>query len=168
MAALKKILYSYSPEDIDILIAGAIKITGYADGTFVNIAKDGQTFVTKLSSDGQVSRTHTNIRTYNVDITLHSAAESNQVLTYLHAADDISKMAKFPLIIKDNLGSTLLFAPSAWIEHTPDTTFSTEITERQWTIKCANASMNIGGNDGGTSMAEDILTAGLGQLGGIL
>lgn len=168
MSSVKNILAHYSPEDVSILIAGFVTISGLSDGSFITISKDQQNFVTKTSSDGEVSRTHTGGRTYNLSLVLHSTSSSNQAMSYLAAADDITKMAKFPIIVKDTLGGTLLFAPTAWIEGIPDTVFSTEITEREWIIKCANATLNIGGNESSSGFVEDLLNVGVGSLGGIL
>lgn len=162
------ILSHYSPEDVDIYIAGVLKVKGYAKGTFVNISKDTQRFTTKESSDGVMSRSHSNSRSYSVGITLHSAASFNGVLTRLSEIDNVTKMGKFPLIIKDRLGSTLLFSPTSWIEVIPDTDFGAEILEREWMFKCSNTSLHVGGNESGSSFGEDAFNVGTGLLGGLL
>lgn len=162
------ILSHYSPEDVDIYIAGVLKVEGYAKGTFVSISKDTQRFTTKESSDGVMSRSHSNSRSYTVRITLHSAASFNEVLTRLSEIDNATKMGKFPLIIKDRLGSTLLFSPSSWIEVLPDTDLGVDILEREWVFKCSNTSLHIGGNNRGSGLGEDLINVGTGLLGGLL
>lgn len=166
--AVKQILASYSPEDVNINIAGVITVSGLSQDTFVQISKDQQNFITKVSSDGVVSRTHTGGRTYNLSLTLHSASESNKALTYLALADDVSKRAKFPVFVKDTLGSTLLFAPTAWIEQIPDTSFAADITDRAWVIKCANATLNVGGNSEASGRGEDTMSILANTFGGML
>src|SRR5690625_852513 len=162
------ILAHYSPEDVDIYIAGALRVTGYIEGSFVLVSKDTQRFVTKESSDGVMSRSHSNSRSYSVRITLHSGANFNEVLTRLSEFDNLTKMGKFPLIIKDRLGSTLLFSPTSWIEMIPDTTLGVEVSEREWLIKSSNTSLHVGGNSSSSGFGEDVINAGLGVAGGLL
>lgn len=161
-------LATYSPEDVDILLAGIINISGFINGTFVNIAKDVGTFSTRESSDGVVSRNHASSGTYTVTLTLASTSESNKYLTLFSRLDDVTKMGMFPLIIKDRMGSTLLFSPKSWIETLPDTDFDVDVTERAWKIKCANAVLSIGGNEESSSIAEDVISVSGGLLGSFL
>lgn len=162
------ILGHYSPENTDIYIAGAWKIRGYVEGTFINISKNTQRFVVKESSDGVVSRSHSNSRTYTVEITLHSGSSSNNVLTRLSELDNTTKMGKFPLFIKDRLGSTLLFSPTSWIEKPADVSLGVEVTDRVWVFRCANTSLHIGGNEEISNNFEDLFNAGAGFVGGFL
>lgn len=158
----------YSPEDVVVLLAGFINISGFAEGTFVSISKDVGNFSTRESSDGVVSRNHAKSATYTVTLTLASTSESNQALSIAAALDNATKMGMFPFIIKDTLGSTLLFAPKAWIENMPDTPFDVNVTDRKWNIKCANAVLMVGGNESPSSLIGDLLTVGGGMLGNAL
>lgn len=158
----------YSPEDVDVYLAGFIKISGFVDGTFISIAKDVGTFTTRESADGVVSRNHAKSSTYTVTITLASTSESNTVLTVASRLDDSTKMGMFPFIIKDRMGSTLLFSPKSWIETLPDTAFGLDVTDREWRIKCANAVLAVGGNDEASSLLEDAIMTSGGLLGNFL
>lgn len=162
------ILASYSPEDITILVGGVYAITGYVDGTFISVSKDVQAFSTRESSDGVVSRSHSNSRLHTLTLSLHSASESNQVLTHLMNLDVATKIAKFPILVKDKLGQSIMFAPSCWVELPSDMAFSTGIMERDWTIKCSEVVMNSGGNYDASSTGEDILNLVGGVIGDIL
>lgn len=162
------LLATYSPEDVNIVIASALTVSGFVDGTFVSISKDFQTFTTSESSDGVPTRSHSNSQLYTLTLTLASTSVSNQPLTYLHRLDEITMMGKFPLIVKDTRGGTLFFSSSSWIEGVPDTDFSTNIDSRQWTIKCANAVLNIGGNEDETGVIQDIINIGGGLLGNLI
>lgn len=150
-------LAHYSPEDVIVSIAGFLPIEGYLEGTFVSISKDVPFFTSKESSDGVVSRVANRSGLYTVELTLMSTSESNQILTRLAMLDSSTKILKFPLIIKDTLGSTLLFATSSWIEGMPTTEFSTGVSGRGWTIKCSKATLNVGGNEGGSGLIEDAI-----------
>lgn len=150
------LLAHYSPEDITVLVAGILPLTGFVSGTFVNIAKDLQPFSSTRTSDGQVARLYNNDATYTITITLHNTAESNEVLTKLWQIDEITQRGKFPLLIKDQLGSSLFFSTTSWIEGIPDTTYGEDITERTWAIRSSQAVINIGGNASASGLLEDL------------
>lgn len=159
---------TYSPEDVDVIVAGVVKITGMVDGTFISISKDFNSFTTSESSDGHITRSHSGSELYTLTLTLASTSDSNQHLTFLHNVDNNSLMGKFPLIMKDQRGQTLLFASSCWIETIPDTDFGASIGQRQWSIKCAGSVLNVGGNYKESKIGDDILNLGLGLAGGLL
>lgn len=158
----------YSPEDVVVLLAGFINISGFASGKFISVSKDVGIFSTRESSDGVVSRNHAKSGVYTVNLTLASTSESNQALSIAASLDNATKMGMFPFIIKDTLGSTLFFSPKSWIENMPDTPFDVDVTERQWNIKCANAVLMVGGNESPSSMISDLLAVGGGMVGNML
>lgn len=163
-------LMHYSPEDVNVLFGGVSRLSGFVDGTFVRIAKSSPMYTTRESADGNVTRVHKNSQMYDVYITLASTSESNQILTYAARLDELTQMAKFPLLIKDTLGSTMFFSMTSWIEEMPDSSFSTNVESREWKIKCSQAVFNVGGNEGPSSAVTDILNGvaglapGLGRL----
>lgn len=162
-------LANYSPEDVVILLAGIHKVTGFADGTFVSIDKFSPTFTVKESTDGFVTRSLRASNLYTVRLTLNQASDSNNVLSLFHNADKITRgRAKFPIIIKDGSGSSVMFSAEAWISSVPSAQFSTSIEVREWEITCAAAANNIGGNYSESTIVEDILSVGGGLLGGVL
>ena len=158
----KSILAHYSPEDVNVIIAGLIDLEGFTEGSFVSIRRDKPLFISRESADGQVSRTRVGGNTYTVELDLMSTSESNEMLTRLSLIDHSTHVVKFPLYIKDSLGSTLLFSTTAWIEQHPDTAFSTTVTSRKWMIKCSQATLHIGGNENPSSRMEDLTNGILG------
>lgn len=159
-------LATYSPEDVEILIAGFVAITGMSNNTFVRVQKNTPAYTSKESADGKISRVFRPSTSYTVTLTLASTSASNDVLTVLSKADQITQTAKFPLLIKDLSGSTLLFAQSCWIEDIPDTSLSTEVTERNWIFQCADATFHVGGNESASSLLEDLFYAAGGLAAG--
>jgi hypothetical protein len=158
------LLTTYSPEDVDVLIAGVLKVSGFVDGTFVSIKKDVPIFTARESADGVISRVYRPSKTFTLTLHLASTSASNEVLSVLSTADAITNQAIFPVLVKDHLGSTLLFAQSAWIESTPDVDFGTSISERVWVIRCSNASLMVGGNEEASGLLTDLagIIAGVG------
>ena len=161
-------LLHYSPEDIIFVFGGVHEVTGFVDGSFINISKDESSFNTSVTADGLPTRVRSSNSLFTISLTLHSASESNQVLSYALTLDEATKMGKFPIIIKDRLGSSLFFSPTTWIESRPDSEWSTDVTEREWMFKCYNGTFNVGSNDSPTGMTEDLLNAALGLAGTFL
>jgi hypothetical protein len=160
-------LAHYSPEDVIILVAGAVSITGVAEGTFISISKEDAPFTTKISADGIVSRKHTNSQVYNVTLTLHSASSSNDILTKLWLIDEATQRGKFPLLIKDPLGTSLFYSDVGWVSKTPQLDFGDKISNREWTITCTQVDINFGGNENSDLLFQDLLSTQLGRIPGV-
>lgn len=153
-------LFNYSPEDVDVLIAGVYNLSGFVEGSFVRISKDRPAFSVHETADGVSSRTHSESSLYSISLILHSASHGNEVLTYLHTADTFTKIAKFPVMIKDRMGSSVFFSPTSWIEGLPDSEYSTGITDRQWRIRCADSANIVGGNRDASWFIRDLTGLG--------
>jgi hypothetical protein len=148
---------SYTPEEVNVLLAGFIPIKGFADGTFISITKDVMPFSSRRTADGTVSRAYHNDQTYTLALTLHSASEFNDIMTKLWQLDEISQVGKFPILIKDNSGTDLFFSTTTWIETIPEIVKSTAIDNRTWIMRSSQAVINIGGNAEPSSLIDDIV-----------
>lgn len=157
-------LSNYSPEDVIFLLGGVIPLEGFADGTFITIRKANPVFETVVSTDGKVSRTQIDNPLYTVTLTLSSVAPSNEVLTAISYADKKTGRGKFPLLIKDNLGTSLFFASLAWIEGTPDMSFGVEVTTRDWSFSCIGVTEIVGGNESTSLISAPLEAFGLNYL----
>lgn len=163
-------LWNYSPDQINILIAGFHNITGFSENTFISIRKDSPNFTTNKSADGLVERVVNPDKSYIVEITLSQSSSSNDFLTRLLELDMLTRAGKFPIFVKDYLGSSLFISPSAWITTPPETIFSNSMESRVWQIQCADCISHIGGGNGSDG-AIDILNellAGAPELIGLL
>lgn len=160
-------LFSYIPESVNCLIAGFIPIEGFVDGTFISIDKDEMPYSSVRMPDGTIARKYNNSQTYTITITLHNGAETNNLLTKLWQVDEITQRGKFPLLIKDQSGSDLLFSTESWIEGIPSLTKSNSIDSRVWVIKSAYAVINIGGNEEVSSLLQDITNIAVSALPGL-
>lgn len=155
----KEILTHYSPEEITVSIAGLHTIDGFLEGTFVGISRDAPLFSSRESADGRVSRTRNPSTLHTVSLTLMSTSESNEILTRLSLIDHATHTGRFPLFIKDNLGSSLLFSSTSWIEDLPNVEFTTSVSSRTWAIKCSQASLFVGGNSEESGLVEDVFNS---------
>ena len=160
-------LFNYVPESVQCIIAGFIPIEGFVDGTFISVDKDEMPYSSVRMPDGTIARKYNNSQTYTITITLHNGAETNNLLTKLWQVDEITQRGKFPLLIKDQSGSDLLFSTESWIEGVPSLTKSNAIDSRVWVIKSAYAVINIGGNEEVSSLLEDITNIAVSALPGL-
>ena len=152
-------VWTISPENVRVLVGGVYEITGFPQGTFVNIRKNVPSFTLVRTADGQIARTYRKDNSFIVDLTIVQASPSNDILSKLIVADQFTKNAFFPLFIKDDSGRDIFFSTASWIETYPRVSYSDNVEVRNWTIQCGEAFIHVGGA-GESSTATDILNLG--------
>lgn len=164
-------LWTYSPEEIQILLGGVYPLEGYVDGSFVNISKDIMPFSSKRASDGSVGRVYHRNDDYTVRLTLMGQSPSNDILTKLWQLDEFTQRGKFPIMIKDSIGSSFFHSTTAWIKNIPPLEYSNGIPQRQWTLQSSQSAINIGGNEDASDAIDLIvntITSVLPSIEGII
>ena len=136
---------SYDPKQVVVTFGPAV-LTGYAEGTFIKIARNGNAFEKSRGADGGVDRVNKNALDYTVTLTLKQTSPINAILSGLLLADQISNSGTLPFVVKDLGGATLFTAAQAWIAKDPDQEFSDSLTTREWTFETGVAANLIGGN----------------------
>ena len=136
---------TYDPKLVIVTFMGLV-ITGYAEGTFLNAKPSGPAFGHKKGADGSIDRVNKNNLDLEIELTLKQTAPSNGDLSVIHQADKLLNTGKGPFKIKDLNGTTLVFAPEAWIEQAPDAAFGDDLTPRTWKFHTGPAEAFIGGN----------------------
>lgn len=136
---------TYSPKDISVIVAGTI-ITGFAEDSFLSVERASDAFTKVVGADGEVARTASADRSGMITLTLIQTSASNDILSALQLADEISLAGKFPVMVKDNLGTSLYISGTAWIQKVSDAEYGAEIGDREWVIECADLSLLVGGN----------------------
>ena len=94
-----------------------------------------------------VARKYTSNSTFTVNITVMSGSPANDLFTRLWLLDEVTQKCKFPLLIKDSLGSGYFFSASTWFEVIPPLSYSTEYSNRVWGLRSNEGIIHIGGND---------------------
>lgn len=136
---------TYDPKQV-VVSVGGIPISGYADGTFVNVTRDEDAFTKRTGADGEASRAKSNNRGGSITVTLQQTSLSNDALSALALVDENTGDGVVPVIVKDVRGTTLCYSSAGWIKKMPDAEFSKEIQDREWVIDCADLRFNVGGN----------------------
>ena len=137
---------TYSPKRVEVIVAG-VPLRGFADGTFISAERTRDAFATNVGADGEVSRTHSADKTGKVTLTLQQTSDSNDFLSGLQNADEISLSGQFPFLLKDTNGRTLIASPFAWIDKAANSEFSNELTNREWIISLSEMNVFVGGNN---------------------
>lgn len=136
---------SYDPKSVIITIGG-VPISGFADGTFLEVTADTQQFTKIVGADGFTTRVKSNNYGGVMTLTLSQSSPSNDVLSSILAADRASNLGVVPILIKDLSGTTIIFSGTGWIQQFPDVVFGNEINNRAWVLDLADIDLLIGGN----------------------
>jgi hypothetical protein len=136
---------TYDPKNI-IITVGGVPISGFSEGTFVEIDRNEPTWNLVVGADGLVTRGKTNNFTGSVIITLKQSSPSNDILSGLLAIDEATNAGVFPVLIKDLSGNSIYFAGRCWINQYANSTFGKDISDRQWTLSMDEADIFVGSN----------------------
>lgn len=137
---------TFDPKSVVITIGG-VPISGYADGTFVEITADNQQFTKVVGADGYTTRVKSNNYGGTLTLTLAQTSPSNDYLSGLLQRDRATNTGVVPLLIKDMSGTTLIFSATAWVQQFPDVSFGNEMNNRAWSFDLAEIDLLIGGNE---------------------
>jgi len=136
---------TYNAGEVSIIFAG-IPFEGFADGTFVTVARDNPSFNSLVGSDGEGARAKTNDKSGTITCTLLQTSVTNDALSALSQLDELSGDGIGKLLVADKSGRTLAQAETAWIEKPADAEFGREISNREWVLKTDSLNIFIGGN----------------------
>ena len=135
----------YDPAQV-ILIVGGSPMSGYVDGTFIEVSFDEQQWNKVTGADGMTQRSKTNNFAGSITLTLLNSAASNDVLSALWNTDRNNNNGAVPVLVKDLSGRTLWQAEHGWIQQMPNQGFSKNAENREWVIDCDALSGLAGGN----------------------
>jgi hypothetical protein len=124
---------TYDPKKV-IITLGGVPISGYADGTFIQIDPNSETWQKKVGADGEVARSLSNDNTHTIQITLLQTSLSNAYLRTVASADRLTGLGMLPLSFTDLNTMEVHFWPQAWVSTEPSTGRAKETTDVQWTI----------------------------------
>ncbi len=136
---------TYDPKSV-LVTVGGVSMSGYADGTFLEITADNQQFTKVTGADGYTTRVKSNNYGGIMTLTLSQSSPSNDVLSGILALDRAANGGVVPVLIKDMSGNTVVFAATGWIQQFPDMSFGNEINDRAWIIDLADIDIFVGSN----------------------
>lgn len=142
-------LKNYDSDQITISFGPILITDGYAEGEFLNISQTTPDFISKVGTDGQVTRSKTNDARAIITLTLMQSSDHNIALSALNNADKAvpNGAGVVPMLIRDRAGTTVFTAQNAWIiQGPPSVTFDQTATPREWVFECEKLVRLDGGN----------------------
>ena len=130
----------YDAGDVSMVFMGILIDSGYADGEFLTIEQEEQDFLTKVGTDGEVTRSKSNNRHAVIKLKLMQTSDGNTLLSALNNIDVNTPggLGVGPMMILDQNGTTVYTAKSCWIAKPPDVSLDRTATSREWTLECAS------------------------------
>jgi len=138
---------TYDASQVVIVVNGNA-IGGYADGTFIEVERELESYTKVVGADGTTSRAKTNNLSGSITLTLAQTSPSNDILSALHDLDQADNTAIFPVIVKDMTGQSQMFSGTGWVEGLPKTDYGKDIANRQWVIHVSHMQYAVTGNLG--------------------
>ncbi len=135
---------TYDPNELSIII-GTSPIVGFEEDSGVAIEFEDPQYEIHNDVHGNVARFRQNKNIGKVTLNLTQTSASNDVLSSWLEADRINNGGIFPVMIKDNSGTTLVSSTAAYIEQLPSIEFGNENKTREWVIILTNATKFVGG-----------------------
>jgi hypothetical protein len=136
---------TYAPEEVSLILDGNI-ISGFAEGTFISVARDEDAFTYVASTSGGGTRTKNANKAGKITFTLQQSSESNSVCSALLKKDEDTSDALFPVLCRDNSGSDLHKAEVGYLVKAPQSDYAKELSNREYIVQCENLEMFLGGN----------------------
>lgn len=135
---------TYDPASIAASFAG-VPLAGFADGTFVAVERNNDSFTLMVGAGGEAARSRSRNSSGKVTFTLMATSATNDLLSAIWRADELSGTGVGAFILKDLNGTTLCAANNAWIMKPPKIEFGKEISTREWVIEAESVYMKSGG-----------------------
>ena len=136
---------TYDPKQVIITIGG-VPMSGFAEGTFLEVVRNEPTWNTVVGADGLVTRGKTNNFSGTLTLTLKQSSPSNDVLSGFMALDEATNAGVVPILVKDLSGNSIYFGARCWVTQYANSAFGKDIADRVWTLTMDEADIFVGSN----------------------
>lgn len=136
---------TYDPGAV-VLSVGGVPIGGYADGTFILVERSEDSFTAVVGAQGITSRAKSNNRMGQITITLAMTSPSNDALSLILVADELTNSGIVPVLCEDKSGRSKHFSALAWVTKVPNKEYGKEVTNVEWVLMMADYDAFLGGN----------------------
>lgn len=130
-------LRTFSPQNVGLNILG-VDVSGYADGTFIEVTRNEPNSSYTSGADGTVGLTKNANKTGIIKVTLMQNALANLVFAGIQSEQDKSDsdLIRGPASIFDPSGSLFVRVENAHIQTPPGLSVSKEQEPRTWEFFC--------------------------------
>lgn len=135
---------TYDPMKVTLVIGGNI-ISGFHDGSFIQVSRDEDTWLRTVGADGRVARARNANKMGMVTFTLQQGSPSNSVCSSLHNADELTGVPPGAFQLIDQNGTTVLAGDETFFLKPADVEFAKEVSGRQWSLAVPKLEGVVGG-----------------------
>lgn len=137
-------LKTYDPKAHSFIVGGR-PITGWAED-FLEVERNEDAWTLMTGASGESTRAKNANKSGRFRITLLASSEDNDYLMGLLLADETTGNGTVPVYHKDNRGTTLNTAATAWIVKSPTQGFGKDGGTRTWELETDELIHFAGGN----------------------
>lgn len=137
-------LRTYDPGKVVISFKGIVFVAP-ADGTFITVERDEDTWSKSYGSDGDVARVRNRKRGGKATVTLMGISPTNDQLSTIVDIDERTGLGVGTFQVLDLNGTTLVHATNGWLVRPANYEAGNEHTNREWMIDLEVVDMFIGG-----------------------
>lgn len=135
---------TFDPKAVSLIVGGHI-VGGFADGTFVSVERNNDSYSRVGGADGEQTRARSNDKSGRFTFTLLQSSTSNSVLQGFQIADEVGNSGQVPVMVKDGNGSELVVAAAAWVVKPANVEHGKEVSNREWVLETGNVDFFGGG-----------------------
>jgi hypothetical protein len=141
-------LKTFDPKAVIITLTasvlGSITVSGYAEDSFLKIARAEDTFTGVVGADGKdYTRSKSNNKSGTIAFTVQQSSDTNQYLSQLQAIDEASGTGTFTVMVTDLNYNEIYASNDCFFSKPPDTDKGKASGDREWTIVCPDLAMEI-------------------------
>lgn len=126
---------AYSPDQVNINLGGKIPFKGVADGTFITLTRNSERTEVTVGAKGDVGITRKADRTGTLEVTLLQNSPTNQILSGIVNAEDLSgDLYRANITIEDPSGGVHALAKRCHIQTPAPVTLGDGQTAKVWTF----------------------------------
>lgn len=141
-------VFQYDPKNISVIVGGKI-VSGFSDGSWLKIVRNEAGWTLKVGVDGEGTRARNNNKSGRFELELMQSSSSNDALSNFAVLDENSGAGAVPVLIKDNNGTTIATALTAWVQKFADSDFAKDVSVRKWVIETDLLNVFVGGETTG-------------------
>lgn len=127
-------IYSFDPKEVNLIYAG-VRITGFADGTFIKLEFNSDRYALTMGADGLGARSKSNDKSGKLTVTLMPNSVGNKVFASAMALDDATNAGALPFALDDPSSGDKFVGLGAWVMKDPGREFGKEISNKEWVLE---------------------------------
>jgi arabinogalactan endo-1,4-beta-galactosidase len=137
-------IHSFDLSQVTLTLNNQIA-TGLAEDTMIRLEMDNETFTDNVDSNGDTFRYKNNNHNGKLFIYLNQGSPTNDVLSAVYNVDRQLGNGIFPVLLRDNNGTTVISSIGAFVLKLPPIEFGNTGNNREWVIRMTDVNFFVGG-----------------------